>query len=349
MGIGIKLRSLVSVVPERKLGVDDLISRFGEETSAKIVTATGVKYRHVSEGKKTLELSLEAGRYALGKAGVDPADVEGVIVVTQTPDYRLPSISCMLQDMLGLKKTAFALDIGLGCSGFPYGLITAASLIGSGIVSNMLLIAGDVTSMNASPEDKSTYPLFADGFGAAYIEGCGGEGDLLGHDFGTDGSGWKNLIIHAGLARHPKVEHFYSSGEDKLFPDVKYPEYAYMDGSQVFTFCLREVPPMIDRALAKAGMNRESIDIFLFHQANLYMIKYLGQKMKIPDTKLPICLDRYGNTSSSSVVLAACDHFGGMEGSQPEKVLFAAFGVGYSWASVILSLNPAVVGEIKEV
>jgi 3-oxoacyl-[acyl-carrier-protein] synthase III len=349
MGIGIRVKSLVSVVPERKLGVDDLVTRFGEETAAKIILTTGVNYRHVSEDKKTLDLSLEAGRCALEKAGVEPADVDGIIMVTQTPEYRLPSTSCILQDRLGLRKTAFALDIGLGCSGFPYGMITAASLIGSGVVSRMLLISGDVTSMNATPEDKSTYPLFADGFGAALLEGCSGTGDLLGYDFGTDGSGWKNLIIHAGLARHPKVEHFYSSGEDKLFPEVKYPGYAYMDGGQVFTFCLREVPSMIDRALAKAGLNRESIDAYLFHQANLFIIRYLGQKMKIPESKIPVCLDRYGNTSSSSVVLAACDRFGGMNNSKLVKVAFAAFGVGYSWATVVLTLDPAVVASIKEV
>ncbi len=349
MGKGIKIRSLVSVVPKRKLGIDDLIERFGEEAAHKIVTTTGVQYRHVSEDKKTLELAFEAGKYCLNKAYIVPDSIDGILVVTQTPEYRLPPTSCMLQDKLGFRKNTFALDIGLGCSGFPYGIITAASLIKSGTVSRILLISGDITSMNASPEDQSTYPLFADGFGAALLESSEKDDDLLGYEYGTDGSGWKHLIIHAGLARHPKAEHFYASGEDKLFPAVRYPEYAYMDGGEVFTFCLREVPAMIDKALLNSHLAKEDIDIFLFHQANLYMIRYLGQKMKIPESKLPICLDRYGNTSSSSVVLAACDYLGDKAYKKPMKAAAAAFGVGYSWATVIVKLDPGIVGSIKEV
>lgn len=349
MGKGIKIRSLVAVVPERKLGIEDLIVRFGEETAQKIVSTTGVQYRHVSQDKKTLDLAFEAGKYCLHKAGAEPGGVDGILVVTQTPEYRLPPTSCMLQDKLGLRKSTFALDIGLGCSGFPYGIITAASLLKSGTVSRLLLISGDVTSMNASPEDQSTYPLFADGFGAALLESSEEDDDLLGYTYGTDGSGWKHLIIHAGLARHPTEEHFYASGEDKLFPAVKFPAYAYMDGGQVFTFCLREVPAMIDKAFKNARLAKEDVDLFLFHQANLYMIRYLGQKMKIPESRLPVCLDRYGNTSSSSVVLAACDYLGEKTCEKPLKAALVAFGVGYSWATVIVNLDPGIVGSIKEV
>ncbi len=349
MAKGIKIVSLVSVVPTRKLGMDDLAARFGKETAQRLVSTTGIHYRHVSDDKKTLDLAFEAGKYSLDKAGAGPSTVDGIIVITQTPEYRLPPTSCMLQDKLGLKKNTFALDIGLGCSGFPYGIITAASLIKSGTVSRILLISGDVTSMNASPEDQSTYPLFADGFGAALLESSEEEDDLLGYSYGTDGSGWKHLIIHAGMARHPTVEHFYTSGEDKLHTAVKYPGYAYMDGGQVFTFCLREVPAMIDKALANAKLAKEDMDLFLFHQANLYMIRYLGQKMKIPESRLPICLDRYGNTSSSSVVLAACDHLGGKKYEEPLKAAVVAFGVGYSWAAAIVKLAPGIVGSIKEV
>lgn len=325
---GVKIRSLVSVVPKRKLGIEDLVARFGGDNAEKITSTTGVKYRHISEDKKTLDLALEAGKYALEKAGVHSNEIDGIILVTQTPEYRLPSTACILQHMLGIKKTSFALDIGLGCSGFPYGVITAASLIKSGTVSRMLLISGDLTSMNASPEDKSTYPLFADGFGAIILEGCEDDGDILGYDYGTDGSGWSNMVIHAGMAKYPKIEDYYKAGADKRYPEVKFPEYAYMDGGQIFTFCLREVPSMIDRSLAMASKSKEDIDLFLFHQANLFILKHIGKKMKIPETKIPICLDRYGNTGSSSIVLAACDHLGGKFNDKHITAAMIAFGVG---------------------
>ena len=349
MSSGIKILSMTTVVPQSQYGMEDLVERFNEENARKIVNATGVLFRHSSKEKKTLDLAFEAGKIALARAGVKPEDVDGIILVTQTPEYRLPSTSCILQDRLGLPKASLAFDISLGCSGFPYGLITANSLLSSGTVSRLLLISGDVTSMNASPEDKSTYPLFSDGFAAVLLERCREDGDLLGYSFGTDGSGWKNMVIHVGMARHPKLEDYYQSGGRESYPEVRYPDYAYMDGGQIFTFCLREVPSMIRRALESSCVALENVDFFFFHQANVMIIRHLAKKMKIPEEKAPISIDRYGNTSSSSPVLTACDHLGDKGIVRPLTVVMAAFGVGYSWASVVLKLDPSVICGIREV
>lgn len=348
--MGIYARSMVSVVPKEKVGFEDIAWRFGEENAKKIVQTIGVKERHLSKNRSTLELAYETGKYALEKAGCQSADIDGILMVTQTPEYRIPPTACMLQEKLGLPDTCFAIDIELGCSGFPYGYLVAVSLLKSKFLSRILLICGDVTSMNAAPEDQSTYPLFADGFGAVILEEDYKESDaLLGHSFGTDGSGWKNLVIHTGLSHHKTKESFYESGDNLKFPQVKYPDYVYMDGGQIFTFCLKRVPEMLNKALDAANLRLSDIDAFCFHQANEFLIRHLGKKIGIPEEKIPICIDRYGNTSSSSVILAACDAYGGCSELSKRKVAFVAFGVGYSWATVILEIAPEVIGEIREV
>jgi len=348
--MGVIVRSMVSIVPKETIGLQEITERFGEENAIRISKTTGVNKMHIANARSTLELAYEAGVYAIQKAGITAQDIDGLLMVTQTPEYRLPSTACILQDKLGMGKSTFALDIGLGCSGFPYGFLTAKSLIESKILNRVLLICGDVTSMNAAPEDQSTYPLFADGFGAVIIEECSNvSGSMLGYAFGTDGSGWKNLVIHTGLSHHKTLESFYTSGDNERYPQVQYPDYVYMDGSQIFTFCLREVPPMVEKALENAKLSKDEIDVYCFHQANGFLINHIRNKIGIPKEKVPMCMDRYGNTSSSSAILAACDYFRDKPEAKKCKIAFVAFGVGYSWSTVIMDMDSSVIGEIQEV
>lgn len=348
--MGIYVRSIVSVVPKEVVGEEDIVRRFGKDNAAKIINTTGVKEKHIAKDKSTLELAYEAGKYALEKGKISADEIDGIIMVTQTPEYRIPPTACILQEKLGIMDNCLAFDINLGCSGFPYGYLTAASFINSHLLKRVLLICGDITSMNAAPEDQSTNPLFADGFGAVILEANDNKPEaLLGHSFGTDGSGWKHLVIHTGLSRHKTKESFYESGEHLKYPEVKYPDYVYMDGSQIFTFCLKRVPVMLSRALDLANLDVHDIDTYCFHQANGFLVRHLGKKMGIPEEKIPLCIDRYGNTSSSSVLLAACDAYGVSQEESLKKIAFLAFGVGYSWAAVILNIEPQVIGAIREV
>lgn len=348
--MGIYVRSIVSVVPREVVGEEDIIKRFGKENAVKIINTTGVKEKHIAKDRSTLELAFEAGKYALEKGKVTADEIDGIVMVTQTPEYRIPPTSCMLQKKLGVPDKCFAFDIDLGCSGFPYGYIVSSSLINSHMLNRILLICGDVTSMNAAPDDQSTNPLFADGFGAVILEENENKLDsLLGHSFGTDGSGWKNLVIHTGLSHHKTKESFYESGDSLKYPEVKYPDYVYMDGGQIFTFCLRRVPAMLNDALESAKLDINDVDTYCFHQANSFLIQHLGKKIGIPENKIPFCIERYGNTSSSSVLLAACDAYGENQEEKEKKIAFLAFGVGYSWATVILNIEPQVIGTIREV
>lgn len=346
--MGVTIRSMAAVVPKEVLGIDDVKKHFPHENVERITASIGVQTRHVAPDHSTLRLAYEAGYAAIEKAGIAAESLGGIIVVTQSPEYRLPSTACILQDKLGLKKGTVAFDMNLGCSGFPYGYLVAQSMIQNRITDSILLICGDVTSINAAPEDTSTYPLFADGFGAVIL-GEAEDNSLLGYHCGTDGAGWNNLVIHTGMARHRTKESFYESGEDKLYSKVKYPDYVYMDGAKVFTFCLKEVPEMLKQTLQMAELKAEDIDCFCFHQANHFLVEHLRQKIGIPSEKVPICIERYGNTSSSSVILAACDAYGTQENTKEKRIAFLAFGVGFSYASVLLKIAPDKIAFIKEV
>lgn len=347
--MGIIVKSMVAVAPKEVLGLEDIRAHFPNEDVERIASTIGVKTRHISKEHSTLKLAYEAGRYAMEKAGMTGEELEGIIVVTQSPEYRLPSTACILQDQLHLKKNVLALDLNLGCSGFPYGYLTANSLIQSKVLRSVLLICGDVTSINASPEDSSTYPLFADGFGAVILKEEATESSLLGSAFGTDGSGWSDLIIHTGLARHRTKESFYESGEHKKFPKVKYPDYVTMDGTKIFTFALRSVPAMLEEALNVAKLSKEEIDCFCFHQANGYLVKHLSRKLTLPEKKVPMPMEHYGNTSSSSAIFAACDAYGETTEKTMVNLAFITFGVGLSYSTIILRVPKEIIGRIREV
>lgn len=348
--MGIRIVGLAVAVPKNISGTDDLIAKFGEEATQKIEKATGVQTRHqVSGNMKTLELTLEAANEVLKSSGISSSEIEGVVLITQTPEYKLPATACILQDKLGIPKKSIAFDVNLGCSGYPYGIILANSLLESGLIKRILLIIGDITSSTASPEDQSTYPLFADAFSATIIEKCNGRGDLLGISYGTDGSGWESLLNPIGAVRHKNLQEYNESNAKEKFPYIKYPEYTYMDGNEIFIFCLRTIPQMISDALKNSSLEMNDIDYFLFHQANGFIINHIVKKMKIDTAKVLISLAKYGNTSSASIPVTACSYFSEFKLSEPVNVAMIGFGVGYSWATAIMRLDPSVVYQIKEV
>ena len=348
--MGIRIAGLAVAVPKNTSSTDDLVVKFGYDAAQKIQKATGVLVRHVVYGEmKTLELATESANEVLVCSGISASEIDGVILITQTPEYKLPATACIIQDRLGVPKNALAFDINLGCSGYPYGIILANSLIESGLLKRLLLIVGDITSSTASPEDQSTFSLFADAFSTTIIEKCSGKGDLLGISYGTDGSGWKNLINPIGAIRYKNINAFNEANTKDKFPNIKYPEYTYMDGNEVFIFCLKTIPKMITDALANSFLVKDDIDYFLFHQANLFILNHIIKKMELNVDKVPISLDQYGNTSSASIPLTACHYFSNHNLLEPVNVAMIGFGVGYSWATVIMRLDSSLIHKIKEV
>lgn len=337
---GVKLAGIASAVPYKVSEIAELSERFGAEDVRKISQSTGVERRHRSDGKLCCsDLCYAAAKDLLGRLNWAPSSVDGLIFVSQSFDFPLPATSCVLQMRLGLPKSTPAFDVGLGCSGHVYGLWIAANLIAGSGLSRVLVLAGDM-SRGISPQDRSTALLFGDGGSATALEKDASASTLI-FSLGTDGSGWKNLIVRTGFesSRLPRtaetaVRYQAEANNWRSANDL------FMDGAEIFAFAVREVPPLISDLLAASGWNHDEVDFFVFHQANKFMLTHLAKSMKLPLSKVPLSLKDYGNTSSASIPITINSELGEALGDRQHKLLMAGFGVGYSWAACALNCGP---------
>jgi 3-oxoacyl-[acyl-carrier-protein] synthase-3 len=247
---------------------------------------------------------------------------------------------------LGLPNSCAAFDVTLGCSGYVYGLWIAASLLGASGLSRVILLAGDICSRQTSPQDRSTALLFGDAGSATAIEKDGQAAPLV-FSLGTDGKGWKNLIVPAGIqgSRVPRdaTTHLRKKAEANNWRSQ---EELFMDGAEIFAFTLREVPALVDAVLMESGLSREEVDYFVFHQANKFMLTHLAKSMKLPLPKVPFSLQEYGNTSSASIPITVNARLSEPISRSPLKLLLAGFGVGYSWAACTVTCGPIVAPPV---
>lgn len=333
---GSRIAGVVSCVPPRQVGNDYFIGRFGEKVK-EVVKMTGVQNRHwVENGVTTSDLCEQAANHLLAKLGWDKDTVDGVIFVSQTPDYRLPATACALQHRLGLRPGIVALDVSLGCSGYGYALWLAMMMVQTGAARRILLAVGDTSSIMNDPNDRSTALLFGDAGTATVVEASDDPADEAHFILGTDGAGAENLIVprgaFRGCATHPKFADFPS-------------DILYMDGGEIFNFTLKAVPPLIADTLAAAGNSVEDYDLFLMHQANAFMIKHLAKKAKLPPERVPINIGKYGNTSSATLPLLISDDAAPLLREKSAQVAMFGFGVGYSWASASLRIGPLTCAD----
>lgn len=299
-------------LPEKKLTNEDLAQIYPEWTADKILSKTGIASRHVTtDGESAADLAERAARKLLASGAIEPAEIDFVLFCSQSPLYKLPPTACILQDRLGIPKTAGALDFDLGCSGFVYGLSLAKGLVISGTAKKVLLLTAETYTKYIAPEDKSTRTIFGDGAAAVLIdeEQVGKIGQF---SLGTDGSGAEKLIVR----------------DDRLF----------MDGPEIFNFTLEIVPKTLEDVLAKNGCTRDDIDLYVFHQANKFMLDNIRKLNGLPRDKFYVNLETTGNTVSSTIPIALkqLEESGLLRSGQ--KVLIMGFGVGLSWGATILTI-----------
>ena len=266
-------------MPEAVSENSALAEAFGAETMAKIINATGIERRPVSTTHTVSDLGKIAGEAVMARLDWAPESIGLIVVVTQTPDYPLPSTACVLQQKLGLATSTAALDINLGCSGYVYGLSVVTALMRAGGITRALLVAGDITTRMISDSNRSLAPLFGDAVAASALELD--DAATLAFDLGSDGSGAPYLISKTGGLAAP--------GAPELF----------MEGTQVMAFSLKQVAPSVARALEAAGASIDDMDHVVLHQANAMMIKTLGHKIKARDDQMVFAVRDYGNTSST--------------------------------------------------
>jgi 3-oxoacyl-[acyl-carrier-protein] synthase-3 len=338
---GVRLAGLSACVPR---GVLDNLEypEVAPADRAKLVKTIGVRHRRQAPPEIcSSDLCEHAAATLLRELGWDPASVEAVVFVSQTPDYDLPATAAILQHRLGLPKTAVAFDLSLGCSGYTYGLAVAGALVSALGLRRVLLLAGDTMSKNTCARDRSAAPLFGDAGSATALELDPAAGPWH-FDFGTDGSGYQAIIIPHGGYRNPVTP---ASLELREYGEgIHRPlNLLVLDGVEIFNFSLREVPPSVTRVLAAAETALDDVDVFVFHQANRLMNEVLRKKLKIPEAKHPYTLEEFGNTSSVTIPLTLVATWAEQLRTRPQKLLLSGFGVGFSWASACLTTTPPLV------
>ena len=331
------IKDIAVYLPEAILGNDELAKLYPDWPAEKIFEKTGISERRVAGKNQTAgDMAYEAARNLFAQGQIALRDVDFILLCTQAPDYILPTTACLLQDRLGVSRYAGALDINLGCSGFVYGLSLAKGLIESGAARCILLLTSDTYSKYIHPLDKSVRTLFGDAAAAtAIVASEDQEGAIGPFVFGTDGSGAKHLIVEAGMSRLPKsgdtlVEHIDG------FENVRGRENLYMDGAEVLSFSLKEVPKAVDALLQKTGKSKDEIDYFVLHQANRFMLESLRKKIKIPKEKLPVEIENCGNTVSSTIPMMLFKLMSQGKLQRGQRLMLVGFGVGYSWAACLL-------------
>jgi 3-oxoacyl-[acyl-carrier-protein] synthase III len=344
---GVRLAGVSAAVPSARAGVESYVGVFGEEESAKISATVGVRERRIAPpDMTTADLCLAAGERLLADLGWEKSSVEGVVFVTQTPDYLLPATACSLQERLGLPKSCVAFDVNLGCSGFTHGLWMAASLIRGAGLRRVLVLAGDTISRIAAPEDRSVAPLFGDAGSAGAMEAAA-DAPPTHFVLGSDGSGERKLMVKCGGFRNPRTAES-ARREAREGGNIRSDEDLYMEGAEIFAFTLREIPGLVEQTLKLAGKSLEEIDHVVCHQANKFMLQHLAKRMKIPAAKFTLGLEKYGNTSSASIPLALVTELREAI-TDGKELLLAGFGVGFSWSAAQFRSNGLRVSELVEI
>ena len=327
------IKSISYYLPEKIITNDDLVKEFPEWTVDKIANKVGVVERHiVNDDETAVDLGVKAAEKLFFENGIDRNSIDFILFCTQSPDYFLPASACVIQERLHIPTSCGALDYNQGCSGFIYGLLLAKGLIHSSAASNVLLITSETYSKHIHPKDKGNRTIFGDASAATLIskEGFAKIGNF---DLGTDGSGANNLIVKTGGLR-------------KKLPvnDVKFDEsgnptssdHLYMNGGEIFNFTSYAVPILVNNVLENNDITNNDVDLYVFHQANKYMINYLRKLLDIDKEKFYIFMEKVGNTVSSTIPIALCE--AQKENLLHGNILIAGFGVGYSWGGTIIKI-----------
>ena len=344
----IGITALAGAVPKNTINNYEYTEHFPAEDVKEIVDKTGIKERRFAEPQHCAsDFCFAAADQLLDEHEVDRSEIDLLIFVSQTPDYRMPATSVILQDRLGLPKTTAAFDLNLGCSAFIYGLSVVYSFMQQGSFRKALLLDGETRSRVYHPKDRMTGFLFGDGGVAALIE----KGEQYGKSYFTlqsDGSRESLIKIDAGGYRNPSTPETLKEKVVDEHGNIRTDEHGYMKGADVFNFVLREIPKNVKSTLKLAGVEKEALDYAVFHQANQYMNAYLGKKLKLPAEKTPTSLHRFGNTSSVSIPITIVSELQGKLGGH-NKTLLSGFGVGLSWASAVLNLVDCSVSDLIEI
>lgn len=326
----VEIKGITCAVPDNIRSSEEYNDVFGKENVQKFINMTGVKTRHVAlDTQCTSDLCYAAAKKLLEKLAWEPSSVDALILITQTPDYAVPATACILQYRLGLSEDCIAFDINLGCSAYVYGIWLASTMIATQNIRRVLLLVGDTSNIGINQHDSATAMIFGDGGSATALERT--EGKCIKYFLKTKGSGFKSIIVPAGHARSRSRVNLESSDFE-----------LNMNGSEIFSFTISDIPRSLKDFMTQYHIDKDEVDMYVFHQANLFILKHLAKKMGIPMEKLAISIDKFGNTSGESIPLTLVDAFGSEASHEYKKLLLCGFGVGLSWGGIYLEMDKSV-------
>jgi 3-oxoacyl-[acyl-carrier-protein] synthase-3 len=331
---GIEIASIVSCIPKNKVNLYDLANQFGQNEVSKIIKTTGIEsVRQADFNITTSDLCIESAKEIIRNNNINISEIDAIIFVSQTADYKMPQTSHIIQDKLKLSEHTICFDLPVGCNGYIYGLYQASLLISSNSCKNVLLLSGDTSTKLINEKDKSLKMVFGDGASATLIK----KGvDELSFIIYSDGSHFDSLIIPDGGCRNPINEkssqiNFDSDGNGRTSSNL------YMDGMAIFNFAIKRVPPLIDEILDFVNWEKNEVDLFGMHQANKFMIDYLRKKCRVPLEKMPVVVDGIGNTGPGTIPILLTELNSKIKFLN--KVVLCGFGIGLSWGAVSCNLS----------
>ena len=329
------IKAISYYLPEQIVTNEELVAEFPEWTVEKIAEKVGVNQRHVASKDETAtDLATKAAEKLFeNNPELKREDIDFVLLCTQSPDYFLPSSSCIIQDRLGIPTTCGAFDFNLGCSGYVYGLAIAKGLIAGNIAKNVLLLTAETYTKYLHQKDKGNRTIFGDAASATLVS-TDGFAQIKDFALGTNGAGANNLIVKTGASRHAdKADDLYLDENGNPHSS----DYLFMNGSEIFSFTQKNVPAVVKQTLAKNDLSADDVNMYIFHQANSYMLNFLRKKIKIEPEKFYINMTDIGNTVSNSIPIALSQVYADDE--LHGNVLICGFGVGYSWGGCLLSVK----------
>jgi 3-oxoacyl-[acyl-carrier-protein] synthase-3 len=345
----VEIKGISCCVPNKRENNIDL-SFISKEEKEKLIISTGIETRCISDiNICSSDLCFIAAEKLIKDLQWEKEEIEILIFVTQTPDYILPATSCILQNRLGLSESCYALDISLGCSGWIYGLSVLGSLLSNNCMSKKskgLLLAGDTISKLCSKEDKSTYPLFGDAGTATAIE-FNAESEGFRFYMGSDGKGYEAIIVPDGGYRNAttvnsfKMENLNGNKLNKL--------NLILDGMDVFTFGISKAPDSVNRLIEYFNIEKDNVDYYIFHQANLFMNEKIRKKLKLSKEQVSYSLKNFGNTSSASIPLTIVTELKENLTFSKKEFIACGFGVGLSWGSVHFIANKIICSDLIKI
>lgn len=342
----IKITGVSAAVPKQKVSVNSFREQYGDEAINKFISMTGIKeFRKTLPHQTASDLGYVAAEKILNDQRIDRNTIGALVFIAHSTDYRRPATACVLHKRLGLSKDCATFDVGLGCSAIAYGMQLICSMLTNSDIERGLLIVGESLTKITHPKDRSVNMLFGDGGAAMLFEKSSVPVASIKVINKTDGNGYKDIIAPAGGFRN-----FDAPAEEMVWPDgnIRTLYNTYMNGADVFSFTISDVPKTIKEFLEKTNTSIADYDCFAFHQANRFIHKQLSKKLKIPFEKMPLCLDRYGNTSAPAVALALCDAYGDSQEQTCLQTMFCCFGIGLSWGVASAALDTSVIYPVIE-